>query len=100
MTDITIPPAALKAAAKARYEKWAEQTRVDKRFDGYAIELLCPPWSDINEDYRAELMEQERTACLAMLEAWPWKKHGIHHRHDVSIPFVMLSMAEVPNDND
>ncbi len=38
--------------------------------------------------------------CLAMLEAWPWKKHGIHHRHDVSIPFVMLSMAEVPNDND
>lgn len=69
--DIIIPPEALEAAAKARYEKWAEQTRADEQFDGYAIELLCPPWSDINEDYRAELMEQERAACLAMLKNWP-----------------------------
>lgn len=81
--DIIIPPEALEAAAKARYEKWAEQTRADEQFDGYAIELLCPPWSDINEDYRAELMEQERAACLAMLRNWPGKHVTDHYAGDL-----------------
>ena len=86
MTDITIPPEALEAAARA----------MAKAGYGFAgIELTDPYTADAEYwDHTA------RAACLAMLEAWPWQKHGIHHRHDVSIPFVMLSMAEVPNDND
>lgn len=91
MTDITIPPAALEAAAKDLYEAWC-------RVHGVADTAL--PWEDIDNEERDACFTEARAACLAMLEAWPWKKHGIHHRHDVSIPFVMLSMAEVPNDND
>ena len=72
-SHIIIPPAALEAAVRAMWK---------------------------TDDPSQWELGMARAACLAMLEAWPWKKHGIHHRHDVSIPFVMLSMAEVPNDND
>ena len=109
MTDITIPPAALEAAAKARYEKWAEQTRADEKFDGYfdgyAIELLCLPWSDINEDYRAKLMEQERAACLAMIKAWPGMKHELDwdawlgERHTPNRIAIILPLPQEPTND-
>ena len=60
MTDITIPPAALEAGAKALCAK-----------AGYA-------WT-VTPDVHAHWREQARAAFLAMLENWPgiaWQQGG------------------------
>ena len=53
MTDITIPPAALEAGARAlaRYN--------------------CEQWDNDPDRWGAYFTDEARTACLAMLEAWP-----------------------------
>ena len=53
MTDITIPPEALEAAA---------------------IEMAPAPWSIYAEDAQEHFRRKARAACLAMLRAWP----GMH----------------------
>ena len=55
MTDITIPPAALEAGARAFIE-----CRVD----------ACV-WVHLSDDSKRGYQEEMRAAFLAMIEAWP-----------------------------
>lgn len=50
MTDITIPPEAIEAAA---------------------IEMAPAPWSMYTEDAKEHFRSKARAACLAMLRSWP-----------------------------
>lgn len=54
MTDITIPPKALEAAA---------------------IEMAPAPWSMYTEDAKEHFRSKARAACLAMLREWQTEKH-------------------------
>ena len=54
MTDITIPPEALEAAA---------------------IEMAPAPWSIYAEDAQEHFRRKARAACLAMLRAWETDTH-------------------------
>ncbi len=61
MTDITIPPEALEAAAESSfYEEYG---------DGSGT------WEEAPEWLRVTIREQARVACLAMLKAWQTEKH-------------------------
>ena len=61
MTDITIPPAALEAGARAIYLAFTEVNIGDGE----------DRWDRLLPRYRAEYREQARAAFLAMLKAWP-----------------------------
>jgi hypothetical protein len=65
MTDITIPPAALEAGARAAYEEWRRQFSTGDDFARYE------DWDDLSRFHKDEYREQARTAFLAILEAWP-----------------------------
>jgi hypothetical protein len=57
MTDITIPPEALEAAARVLHAN---------------LELFEDlPWEDLSDEDQEEYLAQARAACLAMLKAWP-----------------------------
>ncbi len=56
MADITIPPAALEAALEAF---------------AHASGLGILPDDEYDEEWREDLQNGMRAACLAMLEAWP-----------------------------
>lgn len=75
---------------------------LDKAADEVADNRMCERYCERGKhpEVVCECRSLAFHSGLAMLKNWPWKKYGTHHRHDVSIPFVMLSMAEVPNDND
>lgn len=62
MTDITIPPDALEAAARGVYEAWC-------KFHG--VEETSLPWEDIDDEERQACFAEALAACLAMLRAWP-----------------------------
>lgn len=63
LTDrITIPPAALEAAAKDHYEVWRD-------YNGIRSQTF--PWEDIGLVEQEIHRETARAACLAMLSAWP-----------------------------
>jgi hypothetical protein len=75
MTDITIPPEALEAAA---------------------IELAPAPWSMYTEDAQEHFRRKARAACLAMLRAWPG---AIHNGHWLLFPHTKLPLPmETTND--
>lgn len=64
LTNITIPPEVLEAAAKAAYQRATE-----------ANSSSYNDWDDpAQEAARQELIEVIRAACLAMLNAWPKEK--------------------------
>lgn len=66
MSDrITIPPAALEAAARAAHQKWREQASVGDDIAEYQ------EWDDLSPEVQEEQRENARAACLAMLESWP-----------------------------
>ena len=81
MTDITIPPAALEAGAKALCAK-----------AGYA-------WT-VTPDVHAHWREQARAAFLAMLTAWPnrvtVKDDG--RRQTYIIPAIILPLPTEASD--
>lgn len=54
MKDITIPPEAVEAAARAACEYYTSKE-----------------WSDINQGSKGVWRSAARAACLAMLKAWP-----------------------------
>ena len=54
MTDITIPPEALEAAA---------------------MEMAPHPWSMYTDAAKDHFRHKARAACLAMLKAWPGMEH-------------------------
>ena len=57
MTDITIPPEALEAAAKVLH--------------AHAEIFDDVPWDDLSANDQEAYMDEARAACLAMLNAWP-----------------------------
>lgn len=63
MTDITIPPAALEAAA-------IDLHRSEWGADAYS-------WADLESDTRDLFRNHARAACLAMIKAWPGMKHEL-----------------------
>jgi hypothetical protein len=70
MTDITIPPKALEAAAKALYNRHVEINK---------FASLCPDWEELDNmdrSYRQGYRGEAYAACLAMLKAWPGMRHG------------------------
>ena len=78
MTDISIPPEALEAAAKELYE--------DHPYTDEDDDVI--PWEELYMVDKKEHLDSARYACLAMLKAWPgievrqmysvWSsKHGI-----------------------
>ena len=61
MTDITIPPEALEAAAKVLH---------------YHAEIFDDlPWEDLSDTDQEAYIDEARAACLAMLKAWPGMEH-------------------------
>jgi NAD dependent epimerase/dehydratase family enzyme len=68
-----IPPEVLEAAAKAAYEKWAEQLH-EREADTVGTDLLddlCLAWDEIEAETKAEWLDQARAAIAAGLAAWP-----------------------------
>jgi hypothetical protein len=57
MSDITIPPEALEAAAKILH--------------AHAEIFDDVPWEDLSDADQEAYMDEARAACLAMLNAWP-----------------------------
>ena len=55
MADITIPPAALEAGARA--------------FIGYGVDAAV--WDHLGDAYKIQLQKEMSAAFLAMLTAWP-----------------------------
>ena len=84
MTDITIPPEALEAAAKA--------LAADAKLN----------WDDIPYSHNI-LLSEARTACLAMIKAWP----GVHI-HEWQRPWlggmsgtdIILPLTENSNERE
>ena len=63
--NITIPPAALEAGARAIYLTFTEVNIGDGE----------DHWERLLPQYRAEYRAQARAACLAMIEAWEGMQH-------------------------
>ena len=61
MTNITIPPEALEAAAKELYEVHPYTDEDDDVI----------PWEELYMVDKKEHLDSARYACLAMLKAWP-----------------------------
>jgi hypothetical protein len=82
MTDITIPPAALEAGARAlaRYN--------------------CEQWDNDPDRWRAYFTDEARAAFLAMIEAWPnrvtVKDDG--RRQTYIIPAIILPLPTEASD--
>ena len=90
--DITIPPAALEAGARAIYLTFTEVNIGDGE----------DHWERLLPQYRAEYRAQARAAFLAMIEAWP--KGGIHvpvgagePRKSFTLPALILPLTENPD---
>jgi hypothetical protein len=67
MTDTTIPPEALEAAAKELYEVHPYTDEDDDVI----------PWEELYMIDKEEYLDFARSACLAMLKAWPGMMHII-----------------------
>jgi hypothetical protein len=87
MTDITIPPAALEAAAKA-----IRQNLIDK---GVGL----THWEALDEKERCHWLEQARVACLAMLSAWPDMKERFFPNDPTRTPGIFLPLNTEPADD-
>lgn len=88
MDNITIPPEALKAA---------------KRDAAVAIYRLVAPDTRAHELTKNEIKEIARTACLAMLEAWPGMSRktsiqGFVTAITVEEDAIILPLTENTND--
>ena len=67
--NITIPPEALEAGARASYEDWVS---ICVTSGGVPEEYRA--WDDLEDGERDEWRDHARAACLAMLRAWPGMK--------------------------
>jgi hypothetical protein len=91
MTDITIPPEALDAAAKAAY-----LDHVVRSSGGY-----WPDWDQLDHSVRDGYRSEARAACLAMLKNWPGM---VEKRANENLllanlnPAIILPLTETPND--
>ena len=67
MTNITIPPEALEAAARAAHDQWRHECAVA---DEEPVENWRE-WGFLELAEQLGWIEQARAAALALLEAWP-----------------------------
>lgn len=78
MTDITIPPKAIEAAA---------------------MEIAPHPWSMYTDAAKEHFRGKARAACLAMLREWP----GMHHYMPNAEPYygkhIILPLPKEPSDD-
>jgi hypothetical protein len=79
MTDITIPPEALEAAA------------VDLYYDAHGNSIT---WEDAPSWVRDNFRRKARAACLAMLRAWP----GMWTSASVGNGSIILPLTEPSDD--
>lgn len=92
MTDIHIPPEAVEAAARAKYE--ADCAVASKVFD-------FPAWDDVPDQIKEWNYEDQRLCITAALKAWPgmvnyrggWAPVVHNHRK----PHLILPLTE-PNN--
>ena len=82
MTDITIPPAALEAAAEELLRTQCGGT------DGL--------WAHAPEWHRVLMRNEARAACLTMLKAWPERR--FRYERNGTYPVVVLPFEEITND--
>lgn len=68
MTDITIPPEAVEAAARADYEMTRDRALSDH---GIMASLTYCPWEDLSVDSKEYYMEHACAALRAGIAAWP-----------------------------
>ena len=70
MSDITIPPEALEAAAIALHARWVIMCVQDG-----GDPLDYERWEGLDEDEKQGWRAEARAACLAMLRSWPGMDH-------------------------
>ena len=68
MTDITIPPEAVEAAARADYEMTRDEALADH---GIMASLTYCPWEDLSVDGKEYYMKHATAALRAGIAAWP-----------------------------
>ena len=69
MTNITIPPAALEAGARAAHDKWRHDcAAADHGFIADVSEWRT--WKELETWERQEWLDQTRAAFLAIVENW------------------------------
>jgi hypothetical protein len=85
MTDITIPPEALEAAARAIWASCQSGTLA---------------WEDLPSSTRKVIKEEARAACLAMLAAWPgMRAEGVGVGDGVTTyEWLILPLPKEPSD--
>ena len=87
MTNITIPPEALEAAAKELYE-------VDTYTDDDDDDI---PWEELHMIDKEEYLDYARSACLAMLKAWPGMQHC--RWNELNAAFSSHLILPLPKEN-
>ena len=85
MTDITIPPEALEAAAEDIYNHW--------QFSFTGKVPWVPGGNSLMQEKARDLA---RAACLAMLAAWPGM--FTYKYHDDTTTALILPLTENSND--
>ena len=86
MTDISIPPEALEAAAKELYEVHPYTDEDDDVI----------PWEELHMIDKEEHLDFARSACLAMLKAWP----GIETKGTPMFPTLIRTIIlPLPTEN-
>ena len=94
MTDITIPPAALEAGARAAHDLWRKQASAGDDISEYE------QWDDLSRFYKDELRDQARAAFLAIIEEWEGAKtiRDDGRRQTYAIPALILPITEQTDD--
>ena len=100
--NITIPPEALEAGARASYEDWVS---ICVTSGGVPEEYRA--WDDLEDGERDEWRDHARAACLAMLRAWPgmktehlssWVMEGDDLPYVEETPAIILPLPQEKTD--
>lgn len=87
MTDITIPPEAVEAAAKALYEAWCKV---------HGVEDTSMPWGDIDDEERDACFAEAIAALRAGIATWP----GMWHIKAVDFEGKVILPLPTENNNE
>ena len=96
MTDITIPPAALEAGARAAHDQWWHE----------CADEACEPvenwreWDELDEWEQDSFRAQARAAFLAIVGAWEGAKiiRDDGRRQTYAIPAIILPLPQEASD--
>lgn len=87
MTDITIPPEALEAAAIVLMSRLMVSQQ-----DALHV------WSGMYEPEKEQFRREARAACFAMLKAWPGMVEQFFPNSPLRPPGIFLPLTENTND--